>query len=284
MPNSRFEFRIVYPNMSPVAISVPILAEGTVKLMQAHYVRHGRDVVGFFSSDMRVKDVQRYTICWSAGQIVPCLRANGERTPEFMRSSFRDRIPDDVSGWPARELPQSHPSVGSHTVLLLLESPHIKEYGGDAKAGSMSPIAPAQGATGTRIKTHFADVLQRSDLTRELCGHARVIVANPIPYQASLGSILDLSNISVDKRPAIKRRVRDSVWEALWNMEKVRRDFEERLLRYAPGVVINACTRALSNYIAVFVAKHCPNSRLYETTHPSSWINQNHRYLKHLPL
>ena len=144
----------------------------------------------------------------------------------------------------------------------------------------MCPIAPAQGTTGRLIEKHLADVLRGGDLSRELCDGARVIVANPVPYQASLGSIVEVPNVSKCERRKIKECLRDAVWEALWNIEVVRRDFEDRLRRYAPGVIINACTKKASKHVAVFVAAHSPNSKQYETTHPSSWFNQNHRQLK----
>lgn len=279
MPASCFEFQIWYRNLSRVKIS----AEGALRFRQSPYVLCGRDVIGLFSNDMRVRDVQRYTICWPAGTNMPRLQVNAERSVEFRESKFCDRVPDDASEWPVAELPRGHPRV-SRTVLLLLESPHVDEYGPDAQGrtepSTMSPIAPAQGKTGDRIEENLADVLKSGDLSRELCDGARVLVANPVPYQASLESILNVSNVTAGRRGPVRRGVKDAVWEALWNIEAVRRDFEDRLRRYVPGVVINACTRILSKHVAVFVARHCPNSELYETTHPSRWFNQKNLWLK----
>ena len=279
MPASRFEFQIWYRNLSRVKIS----ADGALRFRQSPYVLCGRDVIGLFSNDMRVRDVQRYKICWPTGQSKPCLLPNGESSPEFGESRFCDRVPDDASEWPVGELPRSHPRV-SRTVLLLLESPHVDEYGRHAGLTSMSqslwPIAPAQSATGRRIEKYLAEVLKSGDLSRELCDGARVIVANPVPYQASLGSILEVPDASPYRKRIIKEHVRDAVWETLWNIEAVRRDFRDRLRQYAPGVVISACTRSLSKHVAEFVATHCPNSELYETTHPSSWFNRNNLWLK----
>ena len=121
-------------------------------------------------------------------------------------------------------------------------------------------------------------------MTRELCDGARVIVANPVQYQASLGSILNLSKIASNRKPVVKRRVTDEAWKALWKSEALRRDFEGRLCECAPRVIINACTGTVSKHVAVFVAAHYLNSKLYDTTHPSSWIHRKNRWLKQLPL
>ena len=279
MASRRFEFRIFFPGLSPVAVS----ADSPIMFRRCRYVRGARDVVGLFSNDMRVRDVQRYTICWPTGANAPGLRANGERSVEFRESAFCDRVPEVARRSPVGQLLRCRPRA-SRTVLILLESPHIHEYGCDAESGRMWPKAPAQGATGRRIEQHLADILRGGDLSRELCDGDRVIVANPVPYQASLGSIVEVPNVSVHRRREIRERLRDAVWEALWNIEAVRGGFEDRLRRYAPGVVINACTRTLGKHVAVFVAAHSPNSKQYETTHPSSWFNQKNRWLKQVLL
>ena len=275
MAARRVEFRILFPGLSPVTVSV----DGSITFRPCRYVRGTRDVVGLFSNDMRVGDVQRYTICWPTGANAPGLRANGERSVEFRESAFCDRVPEAERRSLAGQLLRSRPKA-SRTVLLLLESPHIHEYGCDTESGSMCPIAPAQGATGRQIEQHLADVLSSGNLSRELCDGAKVIVANPVPYQASLGSIVEVPNVSAHRRQEIKGRLRDAVWEALWNIEAVRRDFADRLRRYAPEVVINACTRTVGKHVAVSVAAHSPKSKQYKTTHPSSWFNQNNRWLK----
>ena len=106
-------------------------------------------------------------------------------------------------------------------------------------------------------------------------------MANPVPYQASLGSVVEIpDDVTVSRKRVIKRGVRDAVWETLWSIEAVRRDFEQRLRRYAPGVVINACTKVVSKHVAEFVATHCPNSKQFETAHPSSWFKQENRRMK----
>ena len=147
-----------------------------------------------------------------------------------------DRVPE-VPPWSQIGQICRYQVGASRTVLLLLESPHVDEYGRGAESGRMWPIAPAQGTTERQIEDHLVDVLSRGGVPRELCDGARVILANPVPYQASLGSIVKIpSRVPANRRREIRGRVRDSVWETLWNIEVVRRDFEDRLRRYAPIV------------------------------------------------
>ena len=164
-------------------------------------------------------------------------------------------------------------------VLLLLESPHADEYMCDRESARIQSIAPAQGVTGDRINAHLAEVLKHG-LSPEDCGGASVVIANPVPYQASLVSI---SNQQKKWRP-----VGDAVWAALWKIEAVREHFAERLRQCNPDIVINACTGArakslpyaMNALVATFVAARCPAAKLYATTHPSSWWKAGHRWLK----
>lgn len=266
------EFRIVYPGLPAVALSV----QGPLTLGVSPYVHGAREVRGLFSSCMRVRDVHRYTICWPAGTRSPHLRPNDEGSPQFRESEFADLVPERCE------------------VLLLLESPHVDEYACDPESKRMRPIAPAQGKTGTRIQDHLAEVLSRGDLPPERLDGARVIIANPVPYQASLGSIVKVPDVNARERKKVKSRVKDVVWQALWDIEAVRRDFKARLRRYVPRIVINGCTRTMSDArtakcsrsacVAEFVAAHCPDAEQYETTHPSSWFNGSYRWLKRVSL
>ena len=164
-------------------------------------------------------------------------------------------------------------------MLLLLESPHKDEYKHDSELEPLQSIAPAQGATGNSIQAHFPEVL-RSGLSPDLCDGASVVIANPIPYQTSL--------VSISNQPSKWRPVRDAVWAAFWKVEAVKEHFAERLCRYNPDIVVNACTSARSNdlpyannaHVATFVAANCPAAKLFATTHPSSWRIPSHRSLK----
>lgn len=258
-------FRISYPGELPVTIQV----NGSVGFKERRwYVRCSSDVVRYFSRCMKVPDVHRYTICWPEDADAPCLRLHPARDSRFKHSAFCDRAPAL--------------SESERIVLLLLESPHIKEYRPDC-SGRIRPVAPAQGHTGTQIKWHLATVL-KNGLCRDLCDGASVVIANPVPYQASLGYIL--------KKGVGWRSVKNEVWAALWNIEAIRNDFHERLRGYNPRIVINACTQGTSKrlaydmrlHVALSVAAHCSQAKLYAITHPGSWIKAENRWLKRVPL
>lgn len=259
------QFRIRYPGESPITLSVRDFAG----FRGSRYVESRGEVPDvlecYFSDTMRVDDVQRYTICWLAGTDTPSIRPNSTRDDRFADSGFYDQPPE------RRE--------GQSVVLLLLESPHKDEYKHNPELEPLRSIAPAQGVTGSNIQAYFHEVL-KCGLSPDLCGGASVFIANPMPYQASLASI---SNNQRKWRP-----VKNAVWAALWKVEAVKADFAQRLCRYNPDVVINACTSARSNdlpyaisaHVAAFVVAHCPAAKLFATTHPSSWRNASRRWLK----
>lgn len=257
------KFQISCPGEPPVTLQV----DGSISFKTSHYVQHSSDVVDYFSNCMKVPDVHRYTILWPENAGAPCLRPHTERGSGFEDSAFLDRAP---------ELSES-----DRVVLLLLESPHIKEYKCDC-SGRLRPVAPAQGNTGTRIKEHLATVL-KNGLCRDLCDGAKVVIVNPVRYQASLGSILMESMERKDRLT-----VKEAVWAVLWNIEAVREDFWTRLRDYNPDIVIDACTSGSSKllaydmkaHVAISVAAQCSKTMLYATTHPSSWNDARNHWLK----
>ena len=259
------KFRISYPGKSPV----PLQVEGSVRFKASQwYMRGSSEVENYFCDCMKMPDVHRYTICWPEDADTPCLRPHAVPSSGFEDSAFHDHAPE-LNGC-------------DQVVLLLLESPHIEEYKCDPSSGRIQPVAPAQGDTGKQIEKHLATVLK--DLSRDLCDGARVVIANPVPYQASLGSII--------KECENWRTVRDAVWAALWNIEAVRKDFRDRLCRYHPNIIINACTNdpsrhpvySMNAHVTISVAAHCSETMLYASTHPSSWFNAGNRWLKRVPL
>lgn len=78
------------------------------------------------------------------------------------------------------------------------------------------------------------------------------------------------SHVSAQRRGFVERA---------WNQR-----LQEQAVCGLGAYVINACTGTVSKHVAVFVAAHYLNSKLYDTTHPSSWIHRKNRWLKQLPL
>lgn len=259
------QFRVCYPGESPITMSVDDFAG----FRESRYVDSRGDVPDvlecYFSNAMRVDDVQRYTICWGADTDMPSIQPNSIRDDRFADSRFYDQLPE------RRE--------GQSVLLLLLESPHKDEYKHDAELEPLRSIAPAQGDTGSNIQAHFHEVL-KCGLSPDLCRGASVVIANPIPYQASL--------VSISNDQGGWHSVKDAVWAALWMNRVVKEHLAERLRRYNPDIVVNACTREGSRdlpytnnaHVAIFVAAHCPTAKLFATTHPSSWWKASNRWLK----
>jgi len=166
----------------------------------------------------------------------------------------------------------------SRTIVLILESPHDREFRG------ATPLVPANGSSGTQIiqfrskENEFSDLRHieyivkclRDNLPRKESRYP-LIICNPIQYQTSLFSILG---------PPLNKRVRDHVWSLVWELEEIRRDFLKRLKNYRPALIINACTNSdkegtplseqvwnviRSQYGSPHVSTYCSSN------HPCSW-------------
>ena len=108
-----------------------------------------------------------------------------------------------------------------HTILIVLESPHIYEYN-----NSYGIIAPAMGKTGKYLQSNFEALL---------CPHIengryRVILMNSIPYQCSLG--------------VNPKYYRDAMWLKIWYDCGGRQDFESKLQKTQNAeYIFNLCTK-----------------------------------------
>ena len=154
-------------------------------------------------------------------------------------------------------------------LLILLESPHRQEYRGSVA----NPIGPARGQTGINLKNCLGAMLGRSRgvMGTVPCG-TRVIVANPVQFQASLHAVHGGSLRHYDFR-----KLRDSVWKSIWSVGEIREDFRVRISNFAPTWIINACTGGSKGWGGINCAVSncllraqlgCP---LYATTHPAIW-------------
>ena len=220
-----------------------------------------------FGPQNLVPDVDRYRLYLAEDRVALHPHSVCEVSPWSNR--YYDVLPDD---------PSAH---YSKTIVVILESPHKDEYLRDVS----QPIAPAQGATGSNVQGWLDRVLRScSALCTELEEETtRVILANPIQYQASLVSVI---------RSSCWRRTRDSVWRELWHSQLIRAAFEARLTSYSPDFIINACTHDVG-----CSRDHCPNNAdckkhrirsflagpfegcsRYEANHPSWWHRHHMLY------
>lgn len=111
------------------------------------------------------------------------------------------------------------------SILLILESPHVDEI-----SRELIPRWPAAGASGRQVNSHAAG------FGRFLGGLVSeplpVILCNPVQHPASL------------RLEPIQADLRDTVFRALAAVPAIAADFQARLERYQPRVIINACTGA----------------------------------------
>ena len=156
----------------------------------------------------------------------------------------------------------------SRLLLILLESPHKDEYEG----GVANPVGPARGKTGVNLRDKLGQLLGSSPIAGEVrCGD-RIAVANPVQFQASLHAVHGQGLQSY-----VFGKLRDRVWESIWNVREVREDFETRVRRLAPTWIINACTGGSNGWgdvngaVSEWLMEAELGSSLYATTHPAYW-------------
>ena len=187
-----------------------------------------------FDACMKVRDVYRYKI---------------EKDIDLIAQ----RVGRDKAVWEECHLP---------TIVLLLESPHTDEY------DNGKPIAPAMGTTGRNLDSHLGGVL--SQIRNRIFNGSRVIVSNPVQFQASLHMIL---------RGKMNGKVRDAVWRSLWQHQDqyIQNCFASRMENYSPYIVINACTKGyqgkgeLQKKVTALLTEKRNYREIYEISHPSRW-------------
>lgn len=224
----------------------------------------GRDVVvqGMFGERNVVPDVDRFRIHGIGG--------DSEALRLEPHAAARDA--GVLATYPFVDRVIACGGSGVATLLILLESPHKDEYGAHMEC----PLGPARGRTGARIEKELIGILQGDGRARRLLADAgetvRVLVSNPIPFQTSLYAVHR-------GRLGGRRGLRDAIWRGLWRMESDgNRAFQDQFLgrvtRYAPDVIVNACTGGdggLRGEIGNFLDDAGYRERLFTAIHPAAW-------------
>ncbi len=196
-----------------------------------------------------VEDVWRY--CIKNGKLIK-FKKNSKK---FNSSTFQDKKIDLENKSKIK------------TIVLILESPHQYEYKIINKI--FTPIAPAQGKTGINIKKDIINILMEIEKNTSFSlknESYRLILSNPVPYQASLYHLHNTINSDL----------KDKVWRKILNDKNIQGKFKDKLVAYNPDLIINACTSKLSCRIRTFCKKYKlkinNNKFIYtKTCHPSSW-------------
>lgn len=163
------------------------------------------------------------------------------------------------------------PEENEKTIVIILESPHYDEY----KDGET--INPAKGMTGKNLADYFDllinVVISTYSKTIIKGSKCRIILMNSIPFQCSLGKSVNNSNC---------QPVRDLIFDKIWELEDIKKDFIARLESYNPDVIFNFCTSGDMNLknkvqerIKEYCSKNSKNVELYTGNHPSCWKTKN---------
>ena len=238
-------------------------------------------VKDFFEENCKVRDVSRFRICAEDCSV--------HHDGRYRICNDRYIIPHyDVYGekYDVSEPEESLLSLQQllllqhiGNIVLLLESPHKKEYGKEGNVYYINrPLVPAKGSTGENIDRDLGMVLSRIDDQQLIMPGCHVIISNPIQFQASLHAI---HGQSLRERTGKWRTLRDHVWQTLWNEEDeyIKKCFLDRLEGYYPKVIINACTGkldedgSLKRLVNDFVYAQLPHVPLFTVAHPASWQN-----------
>jgi hypothetical protein len=197
----------------------------------------------FFSDYLRVKDTHRYNI-------VPCgdkwdiANPSGLFLDKFSRNDFDQEI-----------------DPRNENIVIILESPHEDEYSGAEE--TLAPLGPAMGQTGRNIHkyfcTHALPILLNMGMSLDYKKEYALCIVNPIPFQTSLTAIHGKGLVA---------SLRNKVWKALW--EHCRHDFEKRIRRYYPKIVLNGCTSELKTFVnPIIKSPGCGSA--FNIPHPSYW-------------
>ncbi len=235
----RIKLSVEWPNSRVVDVEYDLTYEERHVFSQcSNYVRaDGGNLIihGIFRQQFRVQDKERYCIS---------RRQNGIQLDYH----------EDTS-----------PKTNCHTnIVLLLESPHKDEYDYRNEGRVIAtPRAPAMGQTGNLIREHLACVLKNIAVPGD-----RIIIANPIQFQASL-YVIHRNKICKERR----RKLTNAVWKSLWGIREIRERFLTRIDSYNPRIIINACTSAgrLNEIVDKFLECQLPDVCCYQTSHPASW-------------
>ncbi|RKH75769.1 hypothetical protein D7Y21_39955 [Corallococcus sp. AB045] len=153
------------------------------------------------------------------------------------------------------------PSGQGNAIVVLLESPHEKEYG-----PNFTPLGPLQRRSSrTRLRKQLPRLLQEAGLSWAAVGGSEVILANPVQLQASLHRLMQL-----DWQTGVQDGVRNQVWRALYYLPEIHYDFIRRIGLYRPALVLNACTDTLRDEVQTTL-KALPYPARQVNHHPSYW-------------
>lgn len=147
------------------------------------------------------------------------------------------------------------------TIMIVLESPNTKEF---YTIKGVNYASPALGDTGTRISNNLlyhlyafltcsfvdGEVLSRN-LIDEYIGRYKILLVNAVQYKTKYG--------------------KNKKFEEIFTNENFQKDFQIRLEKYTPSIVINSCTIGQRELVDKIIKKEY-KCKILNASHPSSGI------------
>ncbi|MCX7093430.1 MAG: hypothetical protein NTY50_08300 [Methylobacter sp.] len=221
---------------------------------------------GFFHNNKRVPDVYRYDL----------VKTNGSWELVYPNSVNNKAQP----GCYCYDITNIDPN--KNNILIILESPHQHEY--DYNNGFI-PLTPAQNSTGNNFCKYFTShVLNHSYFYPLLSmlnkNEYSICFVNPVPFQTSLHFIHEKRLFT----NGVTGKLRDKIWEQLFNNHYLRTDFINRMQLYSsikPVIILNSCTGKLINSsvksgtlkdnVKSIINQNMNCTNKVNTYHPSFW-------------
>ncbi|WP_147448961.1 hypothetical protein [Corallococcus terminator] len=169
-------------------------------------------------------------------------------------------------------------------IVVLLESPHAHEY-----SEQFEPIGPLKNPTSEARLLCFLHRLLSDAESPDDEEERDVVLCNPIQWQTSIFRLLPPC-----KQVGLQDAIRNTVWKALWTYKNqhgqfvFQREFIDRLTRYGPCLILNACTggtskngpKKLVQELLTATFRRHPLPRIFRrqplplrmvSAHPSAW-------------
>lgn len=199
----------------------------------------------------------------------------------FIDDSFHYILPEGAS-WATdfeRSEPGSSPLADGAQLIMVLESPHLAEFGisprGKVDRAKQAHPGPAKGPTGRLIRERLGRqrVSLGENVRPEQGMQLHLVLVNAIQHQCSLGRAT--------------KRYRDRVFERFWEAGG-RESFVARLASLwnakRGDIIVNCCTvggnpkarlkAKVRDAIRAVVGQEANEQRVIELAHPSSWRYQ----------
>jgi hypothetical protein len=212
----------------------------------------------FFREYKKVKDKYRYNLI-SKSNAWLLTKTNGQ--PIQVPPSKDDISRED------QDIPET--DENTQVILVVLESPHKKEYSED---GFFKPLSPANGTTGVNFYKYFTTcvlpILTYKGLILNPNMKYKIFFVNPVPFQTSLYEIHKINRRPKNLPKNVLKELRDKIWRALY--PELEQDFKARVISYSPNIILNGCTSELKDAVKATLGS-IQFVQMFKMPHPSDW-------------